>query len=539
LNLISKAVVVLALFFTDPVRASDGIFERVRISYKESRSGKDSSERQKASKSSWVNGCRELGKTLGPQSNPWVYGVFDSFFCELNSKVVFGKKAKAQFSIEIVDSKSKMTISLFQHLGKRSSKTLLAQFNLDSTQNLHTFLQDKEFVDLLALSILESMPAAGLVSAESERLKGDKLFVRPLRKEQSANLKYNYPGLPAELIFFELRWDKKASLWKSNVVGYGKLASTKKEPAHYQLDDNVQNAIKSGSVFLHSSEGPVKASERWSAPLNDAVKDLDKVVSSGKFSDFMKGIELDMLDTLLSTAASGYVGFKYGVQVLPTYGELGLLLGKTRIVSVLVEIRSGPAKGLRYYYDLLPETKAAVTLTDGIRDEQYIGFARHILGYSFGLDFDSFIDRVTVDPKLGLWTFNARLPVQLSEDGSVARLGDFNLGSTYSIAIEFGLENISDWYVIRTWAGMDTGYSLVKTGGKISSYRFGIDAFLTAGPEIPFFGTALKTTWVLFYVFDHLDIRSQESFQLGVGEEVIKGLEYDAAYAGAGVALSW
>jgi hypothetical protein len=400
-------------------------------------------------------------------------------------------------------------------------------------------LQDKEFVDLLALSLLESLPAAGVVNQESERLQGDQLFVRPVRKEQSAKLKYSYPAIPSKLIFFRLQWDKRAGLWKSEVVGFANLTSAKKEAAYYKLDESVDIALKSGPLFLHNIDGPIKASDRWSTPLSDSVMLLDKVVASGKFSDFMKGMEFNLLDTLLSSTASGYVGFKYGVQVLPTAGELGVLLGKTRLISVLAEIRSGPVKGLRYYYDKLPETKAAVTLTDGRSDEQYIGFARHILGYSFGLDFDSIIDRVTVDPKLGLWTFNARLPVLLSEDGSVARLENFNLGPTYSVAIEFGLENVSDWYVIRTWAGMDTGFSLVKTGGKISSYRFGIDAFLTAGPEIPFFGIPLKTTWVLFYVFDHLDIRSQESRELAVGEEIINGLEYDAAYAGAGLALSW
>lgn len=514
-------------------------FGHIQINYHQKKSSKDTNKKARVTRSEWIAGCRMLGSAMTPRSSPWFYGVFDTFSCHFNGKNVYGEKRNSKFSIDIVDSRSGVSLMVNQ-LGKsKKDKLVLSKIVLDATQNFTTFLKDQEFVDLLTLALAENLPAAGQLSKTSQRLKGDKIYISPVRKGNSPNYKYTHPELPAELIAFRLDWDSKNLLWRSVVVGKGKLNSKNPEAGFYSLDESVIAALNTGPAFLHRSEGPQQTKLRWSESLKKATENLDQAISSGKYSDFLKGIPLNLLDSLLSSTASGYFGFKYGLQVLPPEGELGKLLGKTTFISVLVEIRSGPVKGLRYYYDKLPEAKAKIDMPDGSEDEQYIGFSRHIIGYSFGLELNSVIDRVTIDPKLGIWTFNARLPITLNENGDVEKLEDFKLGRTFSLALEAGIESTSDWYVLRAWAGMDTGFSLLKSGGKVSSYRFGLDAFLTAGPEIPFFGASLKTTWVLFYLFDRLDITTKENVELDVGEDAITGVAYDAAYAGAGVAISW
>ena len=385
----------------------------------------------------------------------------------------------------------------------------------------------------------ENLPAAGKLSNNSEYFKDGKLSIKPIRKGNSLEYKYSQADLPEELTAYHLDWNSKGSLWQSVVVGKSKLERNNSGGGYYTLDDATLSAMKRRSVFLHRSEGPQNAKLRWAVSLKQATKNLDQAVSSGKFGEFLQGIPLNLLDSLLSSAASGYFGFRYGQQILPPEGELGRLLAKTKMISVLVEVRSGPLNGLRYYYDKLPEEKAKIEMADGTTDEQYVGFARHIIGYSFGLELSGFVDRITVDPKLGIWKFNARLPAATNENGDVTKLENFNLGRTFSLALETGIESTSTWYVLRAWGGMDTGFSLLKSGGKVSSYRFGLDAFLTAGPEIPLFGASFKTTWILFYVFDRLNIKIKENIELEAGEDAITGVSYNAAYAGAGVAISW
>lgn len=536
---IQKIMLILFVLGTPPAFANGDHFGHIQINYQQKKSGKDTNKKTKVTRSEWIAGCRLLGSAMTPRNSPWFYGAFDTFSCHFNGKTVYGEKRTSKFSVDIVDAKSGVTLAINQYGNSRKDKLVLSKQVLEPTQNFSTFLRDIEFVDLLALSLSDSLPAAGKLSNNAERLKDGKLSIVPVRKGESPEYKYTQADLPPELTAFRLDWDSKSSLWRSVVVGKGKLELNSSGGGYYTLDESTLSAVKREPVFLHRSEGPQNAKSRWAVSLKQATKNLDQAVSSGKFGDFLQGIPLNLLDSFLSSTASGYFGVKYGLQVLPPEGELGKLLGKTKMISILVEVRSGPLKGLRYYYDKLPEEKAKIDMADGTTGEQYIGFSRHIIGYSFGLELSGVIDRITVDPKLGIWTFNARLPASTNENGDITKLEDFNLGRTFSLALEAGIESTSEWYVLRAWAGMDTGFSLLKSGGKVSSYRFGLDAFLTAGPEIPLLGASFKTTWILFYVFDRLDIKTKESIELKAGEDAITGVAYDAAYAGAGVAISW
>jgi hypothetical protein len=175
---------------------------------------------------------------------------------------------------------------------------------------------------------------------------------------------------------------------------------------------------------------------------------------------------------------------------------------------------------------------------DGNKVEARLAFARHVLGYSWDFAFPFLIDRITIDPKMGVWTFNAFLPVSQNENGLVTDAAEFNLGSTASIAIELGAEVISNWFTLRGFYANDSGFSLLKQGGKVSSNRFGGDAFFKAGPQFNLFGVPFKTALLGTFVYESVAIRRGLN-NVEDGQTEITGITYSVGYAGGGVAVSW
>jgi hypothetical protein len=214
------------------------------------------------------------------------------------------------------------------------------------------------------------------------------------------------------------------------------------------------------------------------------------------------------------------------------------IISDTRLFSLLLEVRGGPIKGLRYYYDKVPKVMRQETLVDGTEAESYIESARHVLGYSFGFDSPFLVDRFTIDPKLGMWNFNAALATDQNDDGVAQRVVEFELGNTLSFALELGAELLSDRYTLRGWYSIDSGYS-AKKGGSVTSNRMGVDAYFTASPTFSLLGLPVKTAILGFYVFESVTLKTGDDEEPAIGEVKISEIPYQAGYAGGGVALSW
>jgi hypothetical protein len=251
---------------------------------------------------------------------------------------------------------------------------------------------------------------------------------------------------------------------------------------------------------------------------------------------YMEGRK-DLLNQILDTAASGYVGVRYGREVLLGSGALGKLINKTSMFGLLLEIRGGPVKGLRYYYDVLPRTSTSLPGINGPVDTT-IQFSRHVVGFSWDIKMPFMVDKLTIDPKIGMWSFNATLPVTSDSQGRVAQVGDFNLGRTFSLGLDIGLEELADWYTVREWYGVNTGYSIIKSGAKVTSNRFGVDAYFTGGPDLPIFGVTFKSAILAFFFYESVDLTRNVTAAEN-GPATITGVSYKAGYAGLGLALSW
>lgn len=483
----------------------------------------------------WKRACDQLGSALTAGKGPWGFGVFSEHSCYRGKKNVGGPDKGARWVLGIVDGKKGVTLKLSFAGSERATVTIPASLFTFS------FFEDEEYADLVAFALLDQLPFGMKATMP---LKG-----RHWRAGLSKTFKFKVPEAPEELVIFGLAWDSKVSAWRSRVVGTAKrdkvTAPRKKKDGKntllvgggvsYAVPEDVAAELKDGNYWAQDARGPGARKAELAKIIKDAHLTLETAAANGSLLDFLGGASASILANLFRSAAFGYVGMRYGLEVLPGND----LLKKTHIFSLLVEIRGGPLKGLRYYYDKLPLTEITLKNLDGPQGKASIAWSRHVLGYSFGLNPGFLLDRITIDPKLGMWRFDAALPVPNEDDPDAIRVAKFSLGKTFSLALEIGGELLSDWYTLRGWYSIDGGYSLLKSGGTVRSNRFGADAFFTAGPTFPIFGIPFKTALLGFYVYESVNVSTGEKEELQPGEVAISSVPYSAGYVGGGVLITW
>jgi hypothetical protein len=496
-------------------------------------------------------GCEELGKALSAGKGPWGFGVFETYGCYRGRRRVAGADRLGKWRLAIVDGVEGVTLTMTR------AGEVVTSLALPPSEHTMEFLRDEEFVDSLAMTLLAGMPMAMVVT--QSQLQGNAIVGRHFRAGKASDFKFNGNEPlepPARLTLYRLAWDADAKRWRAQVVGAAqrgrieppakKTETLKKGKERttlqggsvaYEVTTPVIAALASGPLYAQDSEGPGARATALAENAKEAQEAMDDAAGSGHLSQFMRTGPQGLLSSLLDSAASGYVGLRYGREIIPGEGELAKLINNTQMLGLLVEIRGGPAKGLRYYYDKLFKTTAKLQGDKG-SVKASVEFARHVVGFSWDFAPGFLVDKVTVDPKLGMWTFNATLPTALDANGKVAQMDDFNLGRTFSLALELGVEEVSDWYTLRGYYALNSGFSIIKSGGKVTSNAFGADAYFTAGPTFPLFGMSMRTALLAFYVFEQTTITGPKETP-APGTIVASGLDYTAGYAGGGVALSW
>ena len=494
---------------------------------------------------SWRQACLSLGNSLRSGRGPWGQGIFTSYSCYEGDKFVTGAKKTGQWRLEISRLKDQLKLEI---LSTYSAKPMvLGLLLLKDHQKFYKFFADKEYVDLLAQQLMSQLPAAALLTKRS--LKGDVLRLRHPLGTRKTPLKHATPEAPETLTIFRLAWDQSSGAWSPEVLGEAKRLKIAKPRmrkgkggeklsggyAIFKIEPNIKQALAKEPLWAQDSRGPGAATDEATKAVEGAHVALAEAIDNDSLQEFLDGQPASLGDLLLESAASGYVGARYGMQLIP--GDE--LLAKTSMVSLLAEFRGGPVEGLRYYFDILPTTTHSVTLADDTTKETSIGWARHVLGYSFAYDPGYLVDRITIDPKIGVWFFDAKLALTRNADGVPTQVDSFSLGRTISTSIGLGLEWTSGWYTLRTWAAFDTGYGLSKSGGSITSKRVGVDSYFHVGPTIPVLGVPFKTALLAFASFESIELaidsdKDSESLQPAIG-----GVNYDGGYAGGGLAISW
>jgi hypothetical protein len=539
--------------FAFPAFAQQVVLDHLRITLdtKASRKLPKGKQQKKEYDKAFKTACDKLGKAMVAGQGPWGFGAFATYGCYQGKKKVAGTEKPGKWAMTIVDGKKDVEFDVV-YTSVAGTKVDVATVTMPASTAFFKFFIDDEFTDVVAFTILERLPMGMQIAKANVKGAPPQFSGRHARAGKGKSFKYKTPEPPEELVLFRVAWDEQAKSWRSTVVGKAKkvkVAAPKKKKKGkqvtlqggevvYETSDAVSQELAQSPLWVHSTEGPGAREEELDGVVREASKLLQTAEDNESLLDFINGGSAGVLDDLLSTAASGYVGMRYGLQALS--GDP--LLAKTSMFGLLVEVRGGPVKGLRYYYDKVPKAEASQPLSDSVgggTTKTSIESARHVLGYSFDFDPGLLLDRVTIDPKLGMWSFAAELPSEYDEQGKVLATKKFELGSTFSVALEIGLEMLSEWYTLRGWYAIDSGFSLLQTGGRVTSNRFGFDAYFTAGPSFPIFGVPFKTALLAFFVYEDVSLTAGKPKDPQPGEKEIEGVGYSGGFAGGGIGVTW
>lgn len=491
--------------------------------------------------------CDKIGRSLLAGAGPWGFGIFNSFGCYRGNKFLGGVNQKSKWQVLVTDSAQSIAFEAL-YFSSAGTKVELARVSYPPSKSFFKFFADDEFTDLVAFSLLERMPMGALVFKARVGGTPPQFNGRYIRAGRGSSFKYDTPDPPGELTLFSLEWDEPSKTWRSAVQGTAKKMKivkpnkkTRKSRLRggsvvYEVTEALALTLAKGPLYAQSSAGPGYQSEDLDEIGEDALEKLQAADNQGRLLDFINGRITGVLDKILDTAASGYVAVRYGKQVL-TGDEM---LNKTSIFGLLVEVRGGPLQGLRYYYDKMPKVELARKLADGGGEVQTsIESARHVLGFAFDFRPGFLVDKLTVDPKLGRWNFKAVLPTEKNLNGDIVSIRTFDLGNTFSTALEVGAEMLANWYTIRGWYSIDSGFSLLKSGGQVTSNRFGIDAYFTAGPSFPIFGIPFKTALLAFFFYEDVALKLGRLETPQPGETAIEEVGYEGGFAGLGLGVTW
>jgi hypothetical protein len=487
----------------------------------------------------WDAACEALATALAPGSGPWGLGLFAEHECATS---VPAKLDPATWLLVVRSERdgrgAALRLRLMRHppgkkeTGAKADAATEASVSIDGGAGGLALLADAAVASLVAAQLLDAAPAMGVVTPA---MLGDKkrvlLGAAPLASAGGASA---LPAPPARLLLYRLRYDAARKLYRPTFVAEAKLegaadeegaatrAKKRRRPrwrltseAPLELDDDAP-------IFLHATTGRRGRAAQLAPRVRKAVQ-----VKRDERESLAGKLGVLQLGNLVSGAvASGFLGVRYGHSV-----TAGQVVGKMSIVSALFELRGAPLDGLRLYYDRWPEARESATLGA-------VSFSgeRTVLGWSFGFGPFGPVDRVDVVPKIGRWSIGTKFLVDVGTDEPTAV--DFSVNHALSLGIEGGAEAAVGSTLVRGWLARDFGVNpLEKDGTSVTDTRAGLDAFVT-GPRLGVAGVPFHLSFLAFTFYEIVSLTRNKAPD-GPDEIVVSGIDYNAAYVGGGLALSW
>jgi hypothetical protein len=492
----------------------------------------------------WAAACTNIAANLMAGKGPWGTGVFSTASCYIQDKGVdkkmAGKDLADPWVLRFIEGEAEATLSLYA--SEEKNAPLMSSAKFPGSVWAMKFFTDKGFAELVSMRLLNELPILGFVRKgsleESLKLKRSVAYVPP-----SGSRLYSYPAPPLNLKIFTIT--KSNTVYLASLKGSAardayvdaapagepdqtiakKATPTAKYFVTWKFDEAAQVASANQHLAFHDALGAGKLVPELDSSINNAANDLHNAISTGLFSQLLSGIK--------SSTASGYVGLRFGKQVLPGNS----LLKKLTFFGLVGEFRGGLFNGLRYYYNKVSEK---VDSSRGISEK--IGWSSHIIGKSFGMSLSHVFDRIDLTPKLGIWSIDAKLVTVLDENLIPIQTSNFNMSRGYSASLELGLEWNSSWYKIRPWASYDYAGAVSKISrNSITAKRVGLDTFLTVGPSFTLGKTSYKSALLGFAVLEQLTISdgSAKTASTESSSSSIPLLAMTVGFVGAGAALSW
>jgi hypothetical protein len=501
----------------------------------------------------WKEACKTLAKAFHEGGSVWESSPSSSTTCAISGKesTRLGTKIDASLSVNLKITKDGDAIrfSLEQAAAGKTRAKVFRSITIPVTEWSAEFLADDEFASTLAFALVDSLPAAAYLD-RSRLTSSTGILSAAEFKGQRFTKKFDSITPNASITFYRMTMDADTGRFFAEHLGEAKLTGKDKtrfqsgtgsstrtafiDTARYKLDAKARTATTAGNarIWSHNSDGAGQRSVELEKAVSSAHERLSSAARSGLLSNlFTKGYD-SISNLLFQTAASGYVGLRYGKQLLKgdDLVENGSLYG------LLVEVRSGPLSGIKFYYDKFPQQTATANGTTTTLE-----WTRFVLGRSFSFKFPLFINRVEVTPKLGRYYLLSRQPVERDADGNVTATQDFQIRNQPSVSLEVSAERAARLYTARVWYAIDRGIPFLPVLGTsaVSSERAGLDLFLNSTMDFRLFGVDYTFNVLTFGMYENIAIENIKMGDLDPGEVAVSGVELRAAYAGLGLVLNW
>ena len=233
---------------------------------------------------------------------------------------------------------------------------------------------------------------------------------------------------------------------------------------------------------------------------------------------------------------SSLIGIRYGAPLIHADDARA----HSHIVSVFSELRKGPFKGLRLYYNSAP--KSSYTTSDNIKES----FMWNSLsaGWSFGFNFPTimrwFLRSIDIVPRLGYMHLDSHLVAR--DDSDSRYLFDLIIDKKPLMSIELGAErSLREHSLLRLWYSHDkmldskqrvsSGYLSIKKGIDIYFDLFSLK-FIRA--KLLTFVLSENNTLVGSL---HTADSSKADSSSSTGSDY--AIAYQLYYGGMGLALAW
>jgi hypothetical protein len=453
------------------------------------------------SQGQWLRVCQGLGQNLlANASSP---GFLAEYICQREVK-----EADNAFPWRISFVPRPKFIDITVDFNSKEKWITVQSFSFHLQGEFLEDMQKATVLRFLARMIVESLPT-GWVYTHKSGGKNLELIMHP-----------DMPFLPEELLIYQLNYKPSKKLWvpeiKASLVRKETFRNMEQGRAEtFEWKRTYGKLLEGERYWIQNSKGRNQRQAEYEKKINGETQGFSL---------------LNLLDRMLfESFTSNYAGLRYGRSFIQ--GES--VITDTALISALLELRSGPLSGLRFYYDLTPRAEK-----ERFGLVEHFEMSRASLGWAWEIippeSWQGLISRIDLQPKFGILSFESKLAVQDS-------LGDYQLTSfearrVLNLNAELGIEKESIGWRTRLWGSYSSAQaSLVKSNGvSVTSGRIGLDVYMDLMKEENWELKALA-----FGFSERLLLQKDPKTIADSSDLAIRQFGFNLLFIGGGVTVSW
>ncbi len=452
----------------------------------------------------WLRLCQGLGQNLlANNSSP---GFLAEYICQREVKEPETAQ-DATWRISFSPRPKFIDIEIEYRAKDKWTAVQIFSFHLDGE-----YLEDLQKVTVLrflARMIVESLPT-GWIYTHKAGGKNLELIMHP-----------DMPLLPEELLIYQLNYMPGKKLWlpqvKAKIVRQQNFRNLEQGRAEsFEWKRSYGKLVEGEHYWIQSSKGRNQRQAEYEKKINGETEGFSL---------------LNLLDRMLfESFTSNYAGLRYG----RSFVQGDSVITDTSLISLLIELRSGPLSGLRFYYDLTPRVEK-----ERLGLNEHFEMSRTSLGWAWELtppeSWQGLISRIDLQPKIGILSLQSELAVQ--DSAGNYQLMSFEAKKVLNLNMELGIEKESLWLRNRLWTSYSSAQTnLVKSNGvSVTSARVGIDVYmdLINNPSWDVRALAFGFGESLSMERDPRSLKDSDS------EIAIRKFGFNLLFIGGGVTVSW